>query len=195
MGLLRFVSRQRSRWLLRGYVRRGLRLGEDVRFIGRPDLGSEPYLIEIGNHVTVSSRVTFITHDGATWVFRHRPEYRGLQRFGRIIIKDNCFIGAGAILLPGVSIGPNAVVAAGAVVTRSVSANTVVAGVPAHYICSYQEYVARTAPRCALYPPHIASDPGRLRSVLTTSLPRPDEGEEQDSERELAYPPEGQRLE
>ena len=196
MGLLRFFNRQRNRWLLRGYVRHGLKLGRDVRFIGRPDLGSEPYLIEIGDHVTVSSRVTFITHDGGTWVFRHRPEYQGLQRFGRIIIRDNCFIGAGATLLPGVSVGPNAVVAAGSVVTRSVPANSVVAGVPARYICSYEEYVSRTAPRCGFYPPDIVSDPKRLRSALTSSLPWPEEAEASasDAERTPAYRSEGQRL-
>ncbi|HEX5669501.1 MAG TPA: DapH/DapD/GlmU-related protein [Chitinophagaceae bacterium] len=48
-----------------------------------------------------------------------------------IVVKKNAWIGAGAIILPGVTIGENAVVAAGAVVSKNVEANTVVGGVPA----------------------------------------------------------------
>lgn len=51
-----------------------------------------------------------------------------------IVIKRNAWIGAGATVLPGVTIGENAIVAAGAVVSRDVPANTVVAGVPAKVV-------------------------------------------------------------
>jgi acetyltransferase-like isoleucine patch superfamily enzyme len=53
---------------------------------------------------------------------------------GKIHIKQNAWIGAGATILPGVTIGENAVVAAGAVVTKDVPANAVVAGIPARVI-------------------------------------------------------------
>ena len=178
MGIFGAASSLRNRWLLRGYLRRGLLMGRDVRVIGRPDFGSEPYLIEIGDHVTVSSHVTFVTHDGATWVFRHKPEYSGLQRFGRIFIGDNCFIGTRAVILPGVSIGDNCVVGAGSVVTRSVPDNTVVAGSPARAVCTYDEYVERTSPRCRYYPPEVANDPGRLREALLEALPSSGAGAE-----------------
>lgn len=171
--LREWLSRLRDRWLLRSYVRAGLKLGRDVRIIGKPDFGSEPYLIEIGDHVTISSNVSFITHDGATWVFRHLPPYEGLQRFGRIVIGDNCFVGAGAIIMPGVSIGPNSVVGAGAVVTRSVPANSVVAGVPARYICSYEQYVERMIPRCRSYPPDVVADRKKLKAILLSTIPQP----------------------
>jgi acetyltransferase-like isoleucine patch superfamily enzyme len=164
------ISGVRNQLLLRSAVRRGLKLGRGVRIIGKPDFGSEPYLIGIGDHVTVSSNVTFVTHDGGTWVFRHLPEYAGLQRFGRIAIGNNCFIGTRAIILPGIRIGDNCVVGAGAVVTHSVPDDSVVAGVPARYVCSYGDYVRRTAPRCRRYDARIASDPGLLREALT-SLP------------------------
>lgn len=55
---------------------------------------------------------------------------------GKIHIKQSAWIGAGAIILPGISIGENAVVAAGAVVTKNVPANAVVAGIPAKIIRS-----------------------------------------------------------
>ena len=53
-----------------------------------------------------------------------------------IIIKRNAWIGAGATILPGVTIGENSVVAAGAVVSRDVLPNVVVGGVPAKIIRS-----------------------------------------------------------
>ncbi|MFD1140869.1 DapH/DapD/GlmU-related protein [Larkinella insperata] len=51
-----------------------------------------------------------------------------------VVIKRNAWIGAGATILPGVTVGENAVVAAGAVVSRDVPPNTVVAGIPAKVI-------------------------------------------------------------
>jgi acetyltransferase-like isoleucine patch superfamily enzyme len=51
-----------------------------------------------------------------------------------VVIKRNAWIGAGATILPGVTVGENAIVAAGAVVSKDVPANTVVAGVPAKVI-------------------------------------------------------------
>ena len=53
---------------------------------------------------------------------------------GHIYIKKNAWIGAGATILSGVTVGENAVVAAGAVVTKDVPANTVIGGIPAKYI-------------------------------------------------------------
>lgn len=58
---------------------------------------------------------------------------------GKIHIKKNAWIGAGATVLPGISIGENAVVAAGAVVTKDVQANTIVAGIPARKIKSISQ--------------------------------------------------------
>jgi acetyltransferase-like isoleucine patch superfamily enzyme len=128
---------------LRGFVGRGLQIAEDCRLIGMPDFGSEPYLISIGRHVTVSTRVTFINHDGGTWVFRENPKYREVIKYGRIVIHENCFIGSGATIMPGVSIGPNAVVAAQSVVTVDVPPSSVVGGVPARVLMSVQEYAEK----------------------------------------------------
>ncbi|MES3016798.1 MAG: sugar O-acetyltransferase [Bacteroidota bacterium] len=55
---------------------------------------------------------------------------------GKVHIKQNAWIGAGATILAGITIGENAVVAAGSVVTKDVAANTVVAGIPAKIIKS-----------------------------------------------------------
>lgn len=62
------------------------------------------------------------------------PQERKKLLVKPIVIKRNTWIGAGATILPGVTIGENSVVAAGAVVTKDVPANTVVGGVPAKII-------------------------------------------------------------
>ena len=121
----------------------GLKIADDCRIMGIPVFGSEPYLVSIGKHVTISSNVTFITHDGGTWVFRYNEKYNQVRKFGRIDVKDNCFIGLGSIIMPGVTIGPNSVIGAGSVVTKDVPPDTVVVGNPAKPLMSYEEYAEK----------------------------------------------------
>lgn len=129
-----------TRWRLRSLRRQGLVIADDCCLDGMPAFGSEPYLISIGRSVSISGEVAFITHDGGTRVFRRREPYRKVLKYGRITILDNCVIGYRATILPGVVIGPNAVVSAGSVVTRSVPANTVVAGNPAAPVMTVEQY-------------------------------------------------------
>jgi acetyltransferase-like isoleucine patch superfamily enzyme len=117
--------------------RQGARVGENCRILIR-SLEMEPFLISIGNHCTIAKDVQLITHDGGGWIFT--DEIPSLQSFGRIDVGDNCFIGMRAMILPNVRIGPNSVVGAGAVVTRDVPPNTVVAGCPAAPICTTDQY-------------------------------------------------------
>ena len=56
-----------------------------------------------------------------------------------IVIKRNAWIGAGATILPGVTIGENSIIAAGAVVSKNVPDNTIVGGIPAKVIKSIDE--------------------------------------------------------
>jgi acetyltransferase-like isoleucine patch superfamily enzyme len=118
----------------------GARVGDDCRILVR-SMGTEPFLVSIGNHCTIAGEVAFVTHDGGTWIFTDANP--SLQKFGRIDIRDNCFIGLRSTLLPGVTVGPNSVVAAGSVVTRDVPPNTVVAGCPARVLCSAEDYRRR----------------------------------------------------
>ena len=111
-----------------GYARKiGVKIGNGCR-IGITAWGSEPYLISIGDEVLLSGRVTFINHDGATWVFRNRPEYKGVSKFGQIKIGNRCFIGWGATLLPGAEMGDNSVLAAGAVLSKKIPAGEIWGG-------------------------------------------------------------------
>ena len=121
----------------------GLKLGEGTRIIAPVNFGSEPYLVSIGKHVTVSSNVHFITHDGGIRAIQQWERYAQVKRFGKIVVKDNVFIGLGSIILPGVTIGENVVVAARSVVAKDVPDNCVVAGSPAQVICSIEEYAEK----------------------------------------------------
>jgi acetyltransferase-like isoleucine patch superfamily enzyme len=127
--------------LFRAY---GLQVGDGCRiFSTDPNgtFGSEPYLIRIGDHVTVTADVKFITHDGGTWVFRREdPDF---DAFGPIEVKDNVFIGVGAIIMPGVTIGENCVIGARSVVSTDIPPNSVAAGVPARVLMSLEEYRAK----------------------------------------------------
>ena len=87
--------------------------------------------VHIGHHVMIGPSVQIYTaaHD-----LRAEPRIQGWEVARPITIEENVWIGGGAILLPGVTIGRNAVVGAGAVVSRNVPANTVVVGNPAKVI-------------------------------------------------------------
>jgi maltose O-acetyltransferase len=87
--------------------------------------------VHIGNHVSIGPVVQIYT---AAHLIQAEARIQGWEVAKPIVIEDNVWLGGGAILLPGVRIGRNAVVGAGAVVSRSVPANTVVAGNPARVI-------------------------------------------------------------
>jgi len=134
--LLRFSSQKKKTALYRKHF--GVKIGKNVRFTGTPKWGSEPYLITIGDHVTITQDVVFHTHDGGVGLFR--KEYPGINIFGRITIGNHVFIGSHTIILPGVSIGDNVVIGAGSVVSRDIPSNSVAVGVPAKVLKSIDEY-------------------------------------------------------
>jgi acetyltransferase-like isoleucine patch superfamily enzyme len=110
------------------------------------NFGTEPWLIEIGNDVSITDNVMFLTHDGASRLFRKQHSDMNQKfgnRFGKIRILDNCFIGINVIIMPGVTIGPNAIVGAGSIVIKNVPAECVVAGNPAKIICTLDEYIEK----------------------------------------------------
>jgi len=115
----------------------GVEVGENCRIL-TTTFGSEPWLIKIGNKVTITSGVRIVTHDGSTWLFEDEKGRREL--FRRVEIGDNVFIGFNAIILPGVKIGDNVVVAAGSVITKSVPSGSIVGGNPARIIGDYDAY-------------------------------------------------------
>ncbi len=109
----------------------GVKMGHNCRFF-KADWGSEPYLIELGNHVVVSNGVRFLNHDGGVWVFR--TKYPRLDLFGSIKIGNNVCLGFNVIILPNTTIGDNCIVAAGSVIKGRIPADSVVFGNPGKVI-------------------------------------------------------------
>jgi len=116
----------------------GMEFGNNVRITGIIQPGSEPWLIRVGDNVTITEGVVFHTHDGGTWVLRDR--HPGLNIYKRVVIGNNVFIGYRSQIMPGVKVGDDVIIAAGSVVTRDVPGRSVVGGVPAEVIKTLESY-------------------------------------------------------
>lgn len=105
---------------------------------------SEPYLITIGDNVQITDGVSIHTHGGGNCIRKDHPEF---EVFGKVTIEDWAYIGSWSHIMPGVTIGEGALVAAGSVVTKSVPPHSVVGGNPARFICTTQEFYDRNHPK------------------------------------------------
>lgn len=131
-GIMRTRLKSGSNKLRIEYLRsRGAKIGENC-LIFTIAFSTEPYLIEIGDHVVVSSGSMFITHDGSVWLFREK--YPNLTVFGKITIGNNSFIGMNCTILAGAEIGSNCIIGAGSVVRGKIPDNSVVMGNPAKVV-------------------------------------------------------------
>ena len=141
MGVRRILAEleaRRSRRRISALVTRGLRLGRDVLFMPGVSLDrTYPWLIEIGDGCRISRDVRVIAHDATTFVDL------GVTRLGEVRILAHSFVGERAIILPGVTIEPHALVAAGSVVNRDVGEGMVVAGNPARVVGRFDEILDR----------------------------------------------------
>jgi len=139
----------------------GIKFGNKVRILWYPRWGSEPFLINIGSHVTITRGVCFVNHDGAAALFRN--EYPGINVFGKIKIGNNVFIGINTIIMPNVTIGSNVVIAAGSIVTKDIPDDVVVGGTPAVVIKSISAYKENIL--CSGITLHAANS-GRKNEIL-----------------------------
>ena len=78
-----------------------------------------------------------LAHDASLGIFVQK------YKVGKVIIHGRVFIGMDTIIMPGVEIGPNAIIGANSVVTNSIPPNSVAAGFPARIICSLEEYISK----------------------------------------------------
>lgn len=106
-------------------------IGEECYIFSGKIETAEPYLVTLGNHVTIANDVKFATHDASANFYLKDVS----DLYGRITIGDYCFIGMRAIILPGVTIGCHNIIAAGSVVTKSfLNEGVVIGGNPAKII-------------------------------------------------------------
>jgi acetyltransferase-like isoleucine patch superfamily enzyme len=109
----------------------GLKIGKGCQ-INATGFSTEPFLIEIGDHVAVSNGSKFITHDGSIWIMEEK--HPNLDLFGPIKIGNNSFIGMDAIILPNTTIGSNCIIGAGSVIRGIIPDNSLVIGNPGKVI-------------------------------------------------------------
>lgn len=133
-------SDKRNRYLKKHHVFK--EMGENVFFQPR-FIPSDPNLIKFHNNVIVTSNVTFVNHDIFHLGLNNLQQGTFSYEQRCIEVMDNVFIGCNSTILGGVRIGPNALIAAGSVVTKDVLPNTVVAGNPAKEIGRFDEFVAK----------------------------------------------------
>lgn len=122
----------------------GTKIGKNCDIHPSASLGSEPYLISIGDHVRISGDVRIFSHDGGLWVVRAIcEELKNADKFGRVVIGNNVHLGANSVVMPGVHIGNNCIIGVGAIVTKDIPDNSVAVGVPARVIETVDEYIEK----------------------------------------------------
>lgn len=121
----RILQRLRGEVAVSTLVKRGMKTGRNLHIMNKVWIDpGHCWLIEFGDNVTIAPRVTILAHDASPQAFRN------VTKIGRVMVGNNVFIGAGSIILPGITIGNNVVIGAGSVVARDIPDNTVVAGNP-----------------------------------------------------------------
>ncbi len=116
----------------------GVNFGSNLHIFGTVHVGTEPWLITLGDNVYLTNGVRFICHDGGTLLFRHLVS--DLEITKPIRLGDNVYVGNNVMFLPGSSVGSNVIIGAGAVVSGSIPSNSVAVGVPAKVIKTADEY-------------------------------------------------------
>jgi acetyltransferase-like isoleucine patch superfamily enzyme len=109
---------------------RGVKIGKNVEigyfcFIGNV----HPQMITIEDNAVITAKVTILEHDNSYYYTN-----RGNVKFGKVTIGNGAFIGISAVIMPGVTIGANAIIGALSFVNTNIPANEIVAGNPARII-------------------------------------------------------------
>lgn len=138
-------ERKRTRFLSESGLFAGF--GKNCEWFCR-SVPEEPYMLKLHDNVVISARVNFITHDVINDMLAKKigadpGEQVSEYYMGTIEIFDNVVIGSDSTILYNTRIGPNAIIAAGSVVTKDVPEGAIVGGNPARIIGKTEDLLAR----------------------------------------------------
>ena len=138
-------ERKRTRFLSESGLFAGF--GKNCEWFCR-SIPEEPYMLKLHDNVVISARVNFITHDVindmlARKIGANPGKQLSEYYMGTIEIFDNVVIGSDSTILYNTRIGPNAIIAAGSVVTKDVPEGAIVGGNPARIIGKIDDLLAR----------------------------------------------------
>ncbi len=134
----RLLARLRGEQTLAGLRKRGLRASPPIRLAGRSVIDPEfAWAVEIGSHTIIANDVRIIAHDAAT------KRLTGYTEVRPVSIGEHCYIGAGAIVLPGALIGDRTIIGAGAIVRGEIAAGSLAVGNPAKVIATIDAFTER----------------------------------------------------
>ena len=134
-SIISFIRDYLKNSYLKKLIKRGLKLGDNVYlndgFFLDP---SHCHLITIENNVVFGPNVSIFAHDAST------KKVINKTRIAPVCLHENCFIGAGSIILPGSKVGRNSILAALSKLSGEIPDNQVWGGNPAKFIMTIDEY-------------------------------------------------------
>lgn len=129
------ISRIINKVKLYRLKKKGMIVGKNFTIESRVRIDNGfPWLVEIGDNVTLAPEVMILTHDASP------KKTLGFGSIGKVVIGNNVFIGAKSIILSNTKIGNNCIIGAGSVVTKDIPDNSVACGNPARVIKSFDEF-------------------------------------------------------
>ena len=173
-GLLRykikknlFPGRISSAEFTRYLNSKGIEIGKGTHFFDPQSTTIDvqrPWMLHIGQYCKITSNVVILCHDYSRSVLRRvYGEVIGEAR--ETFIGDNVFIGIGSTICMGSCVGDNVIIGAGSVVSGKIPSNSVYAGVPAHFVCTLDEYYekrkSKTVEEAKLYAKRFHEKYGR----------------------------------
>jgi len=159
-------------------LKKGLKIGKNVKIDGAAKIDQNfCHLISIGDNCVICEGAIIMAHDGTM-----HPFTDDIGRAAKVDIKDNCIISVNAVILPGVTIGPNVLVAAGSVVNKDIPPDSCVSGVPARFYGKFSEYISNykkniSDAKYIFEGPYRFNDPERLQKEKNKMIEEAEKGE------------------